>query len=171
MKTKILIATLIGALVAGCGGSNSAAPPGPVVPTVSAVADQNTTANGDSAPITFTVSASDLASLTIVASSDNQTIVPDSGLVLAGSGSSRSVTVSPVIDRLGDAFITIVATDQDGLSASASFLLTVVPQEKSVQQFTRSSFAEEPDADPTLINAVTFIQDADEDDFEDLLAQ
>lgn len=171
MKTKILIVTLFGALVVGCGGSNSAAPAGPIVPTVSALDDQSTPANGESAPIAFTVSAGDLAGLAIVASSDNQAVVPDSGLVLAGSGASRSVTASPVIDTLGDAFITIIATDQDGLSASTSFLLTIVAQEESVQQFTRSSFAAEPDADPTLINAVTFVQDADEDDFEDLLTQ
>ena len=40
-----------------------------------------------------------------------------------------------------------------------------------MQQFIRAAFASSADDDPELINAVEFAQDADDDDFADLLAQ
>ncbi len=171
MKTKIQIATLLSLLVAGCGGSGSSPAPGNLAPTISAIADQNTTANEQSAAIAFTVTDEQASNLSISASSDRQQVVPDSELVLGGSGTMRSVTITPVIDTLGDAFITIIVTDQAGLSASTSFLLTVVPQQVSLQQFVRTTFADAEDGDPALINAIAFDQDADNDDFADLLAQ
>ena len=171
MKIKIHIATLLSLLVAGCGGSGSSPAPVNAAPTISAIADQNTTANEQSAAIAFTVMDEQISNLSISASSDNQQVVPDSELVLGGSGTMRSVTITPVIDTLGDAFITIIVTDQAGLSASTSFLLTVVPQQVSLQQFVRTTFADAEDGDPALINAIAFDQDADNDDFADLLAQ
>ena len=103
--------------------------------------------------------------------SDRQQVVPDDGLVLAGSGADRTITVTPVDDVTGDAFITIVVTDPTGLSASASFLLVVDPEQRSMNQFARDTFATEADDEPVLINAVEFVMDAEEDDFADLLAQ
>ena len=64
--------------------------------------------------------------------------------------------------------ITTVVTDREGLSASSAFVLTVVPEQLSIQQFARSTFAEADNDEPTLINAVEFLQDADGDDFTDL---
>ncbi len=104
-------------------------------------------------------------------SSDNQQVVPDTGIDLVTNGASGSITVTPVIDTLGDAFITILATDQAGLSASTSFLLTIIPQQLSFQQFVRAEFAKPQDSEPALLNAVAFDQDAGNDDFADLLAQ
>ena len=79
--------------------------------------------------------------------------------------------MTPVIDTLGDAFITIIVTDQAGVSASTSFLLTIAPQQVSLQQFVRSEFAKAKDGEPAFINAIAFDQDAENDDFADLLAQ
>ena len=174
MKYKIQIVALIGLLVAGCGGGSDFSPaPAPVntAPTISAIADQNTTANEQSAAIAFTVTDEQTSNLSISVSSDNQQVVSDSGLVLGGNGTTRSLTITPVIDTLGDAFITIIVSDQAGLLASTSFLLTIIPQQKSIQQFVRTEFAQVEDGEPALINAVAFEQDADNDDFADLLAQ
>ncbi len=169
MKIKIQIATLLSLLVAGCGGSGSS--PGPVntAPTISAIADQSTSANVSSSAIAFTVTSS--TSLSFSTSSDNQQVVPDSGLDLVSNGASGSITVTPVIDTLGDAIITIIVSDQAGLKASTSFLLTIVPQQASLQQFVRTEFAQAENGEPALINAIAFIQDAENDDFADLLAQ
>ena len=171
MKIKIQIAALLSLLVTGCGGSGSSPAPVNTAPTISAVADQNTTANEQSAAIAFTVTDEQTSNLSISVSSDRQQVVSDSELVLGGSGTMRSVTITPVIDTLGDAFITIIVTDQAGLSASTSFLLTIVPQQVSMQQFVRTTFADAEDRDPALINAIAFDQDAGGDDFADLLAQ
>ncbi len=169
MKFKIQIITLLSLLVAGCGGSGSAPAPVSTAPTISAIADQSTSANASSSAIAFTVTSA--SSLSFSVSSDNQQVVPDAGIDLTINGASGSITVTPVIDTLGDAFITILATDQAGLSASTSFLLTIIPQQLSFQQFVRAEFAKPQDSEPALVNAVAFDQDADNDDFADLLAQ
>jgi len=169
MKFKIQIITLLSLLVAGCGGSGSAPAPVSTAPTISAIADQSTSANVSSSAIAFTVTSA--SSLSFGVSSDNQQVVPDAGIDLTINGASGSITVTPVIDTLGDAFITILATDQAGLSASTSFLLTINPQQLSFQQFVRAEFAKPQDSEPALVNAVAFDQDADNDDFADLLAQ
>lgn len=169
MKFKMQIITLLSLLVAGCGGSGSAPAPVSTAPTISAIADQSTSANASSSAIAFTVTSA--SSLSFSVSSDNQQVVPDAGIDLTINGASGSITVTPVIDTLGDAFITILATDQAGLSASTSFLLTIIPQQLSFQQFVRAEFANPQDSEPALVNAVAFDQDADNDDFADLLAQ
>ncbi len=171
MKFRHQIVALIGLLVAGCGGSDFSPAPVNTAPTISAIADQNTTANEQSPAVAFTVTDEQTLSLSISVSSDNQQVVPDSNLGLGGSGATRSLTITPVIDTLGDAFITIIVTDPGGLLASTSFLLTVVPQQVSMQQFVRTTFAEAENGEPALINALAFDQDADNDDFTDLLAQ
>ena len=170
MKYKIQIALLVSLLVAGCGGSGSSpAPINVAPPTISTIPDQSTSANVASSAIAFTVTSA--TPLSFSASSDNQQVVPDAGIDLVSSGTSGSITVTPVIDTLGDAFITIIVTDQAGLSASTSFLLTIVPQQVSLQQFVRSEFAQAKDGEPAFINAIAFDQDAENDDFADLLAQ
>ena len=169
MKFKIQIITLLSLLVAGCGGSGSAPAPVSTAPTISAIADQSTSANASSSAIAFTVTSA--SSLSFSVSSDNQQVVPDAGIDLTINGANGSITVTPVIDTLGDAFITILVTDQSGLSASTSFLLTIIAQQLSFQQFVRAEFAKPQDSEPTLVNAVAFDQDADNDDFADLLAQ
>ena len=170
MKYQIQIALLMSLLVAGCGGSGSSpAPINAAPPTISSIPNQSTSANVASSAIAFAVTST--SSLSFSTSSDNQQVVPDSGLNLVSNGSGGSITVTPVIDTLGDAFITIIVTDQAGLKASTSFLLTIVPQQASLQQFVRTEFAQAEDGQPAFINAIAFDQDAENDDFADLLAQ
>ncbi len=169
MKTRIQFFTLLSLLLAGCGGSGSSPVPVSMAPTISAIPDQSTSANVTSAAILFTVTGA--TSLSYSVTSDNQQAVPDTGLDLVTNGAGGSITVTPVIDTLGDAFITIIATDQAGLSASTSFLLTIIPQQVSMQQFVRTEFTKAADGEPALINAIAFDLDAENDDFADLLAQ
>ncbi len=161
MRIKIHVVALLGLVLAGCGGSGSNVPPqlplpppAPVnmAPTITMIADQDTSANVASAAISFTVADEDVAG------------------ALAINGTDGSITVSPVIDELGDAFITVVVTDGLGLSANTSFLLSIVGQQLSFQQFVRTEFVQVEDGQPALINAVIFDQDAADDDFADLLA-
>jgi hypothetical protein len=170
MNMKNQLVALVGLLVAACGGTDYSAPRANVAPTISAIADQSAVANQKSGPIAFTVSDEQTGNLSVSASSDNQQIIPDSEIELGGSGSARTLAVTPVIDSLGDAYVTVFATDQQGLTASASFLLTIDPEQLSMQQFTRVNFAEDSSGEPELVNAVEFDQDASEDDFADLLA-
>jgi len=169
MKLKHQIVGLIGLGLVACGGSDFL--PVNSAPTISAIADLDTTANETSTAIAFTVADEQVSILSLSAVSDNQKVVPDENLTVSGSGGIRYLTITPLIDTLGDAFITVVATDRVGLSAGTSFLLTVNPKQMSMQQFTRATYAEAEADDPALINAVAFDQDAEDDDFADLLSQ
>jgi hypothetical protein len=53
--------------------------------------------------------------------------VPLANLLFSGSGSNRTLTVTPALNQYGSAMITVRVQDLDGLSASAEFLLTVQP--------------------------------------------
>ncbi|MEO0996100.1 MAG: hypothetical protein AAFX58_01160 [Pseudomonadota bacterium] len=166
--TAVLAATLA---VAACDGSSGNNPPVNQIPTIGVIADQTVVANQPGSPIGFSVGDDDSAGLTVAATSDNPAVIADSGLALAGSGNDRSITLTPVVDTTGDAFITITVTDAGGLMAGTTFLATVTPETKSLQQFSRSEFMQSADGDPALINAVEFTADAVDDDFADLLAQ
>ena len=76
----------------------------------------------------FTVSDGDtpLASVGVVASSSNQAVVPGSGLVISGSGASRTLTITPAANASGSATITLAASD-GALTGTTSFVLTVSP--------------------------------------------
>ncbi len=171
MKIRHQLFAAASLLLAGCGGSDPTPAPVNRAPSISAIADRATTANSTSAAIAFAVADEQTSSLSITAGSDDQTVIPDSGIVQFGASASRSLTVTPAIDTLGDAMITVIVTDQAGLSASSSFLVTVVPQQESIRQFIRTTFAGGEADDPQPINAVVFDQDADDDDFADFLTQ
>ncbi|MEM7500864.1 MAG: hypothetical protein AAF417_02420 [Pseudomonadota bacterium] len=171
MKTTCVSLIALTALLAACGDSSNNRAPVNQAPTISAITDISTAANQPSAPIPFSVADEELGSLTITATSDRPNVVPDSGLSISGSGANRTLTATPIDDVVGDTLISLVLTDRDGLSASTSFLLTIDAEERSIQQFVRDQFAAAEDDEPTLVNAVEFLQDADDDDFADLLAQ
>ncbi len=172
MKTMYVSLAALSVLLSACSGSGSnGRAPSNEAPDITPIAEQTTVANAPSAPIAFSVNDEQLSGLSVSATSDRQQVVPDDGLALAGTGSERTITATPVDDVTGDALITIIATDAAGLSASASFLLVVAPDQQSMQQFARDTFAADADDDPVLINAVEFVMDAETDDFADLLAQ
>src|SRR5439155_10936354 len=95
-------------------------------PTISAINDQ--AANEDTAvgPIGFTVADSQTppASLVVTGSSSNPSLLPNSNITFGGSGSNRTVTLSPAPNQFGTATVTITASD-GSLSATRSFGLTV----------------------------------------------
>ena len=170
MKTLYASAAL-GVLLAACSDGGPNRPPTNQAPGITSIADQTTAANASSAAITFSVSDEQVGALSLSATSDRQQVVPNDGLLLGGTGAARTITATPLEDVAGDTFITIVATDAGGLSASTSFLLVVEPEQRSMQQFARDTYATDADDDPVLVNAVEFAMDAEDDDFADLLAQ
>ena len=172
MKTLNTGLVLVVSLLAACsGGSAGDRQPVNRAPTISAIPATATTANRASQPIAFTVGDERVAALDVSVSSDRPALVPDDAIVAAGIGAERTLTITPAVDMTGDAMITVIARDAAGLAASSSFLLTVNAEQKSMTQFARDAFDSDEDDEPVLINAVEFDQDADEDDFADLLAE
>ena len=95
-------------------------------PTISDIANQTTTANTATGPLSFTVGDVETAagSLTVSGSSNNTTLVPNGNIVFGGSGANRTVTVTPAANQSGTATITVTVSD-GALTASDTFVLTV----------------------------------------------
>jgi autotransporter-associated beta strand protein/YVTN family beta-propeller protein len=96
------------------------------VPTISSIAPQTVPENTPLAPIAFTVGDTDgdPATLTITATSSNQTLVPDANLAIGGSGAARTIAAMPRTAERG--VTTITLTVGDGTDAvTTSFTLTV----------------------------------------------
>lgn len=171
MRTSLVIAVLGGLMVSGCGGSGGDAPAQNSAPKVSAITDKSVTANEASAPIGFSISDDTTAAndLTVAAMTAGEGIVVDDGIEIMGNASERSLIITPNADEIGNAVISVMVTDGEGLSDASSFQLTVEPQQELLSEFARNNFVESEDGDPMPINAIVFDQDADEDEFEDLL--
>jgi protocadherin Fat 4 len=64
------------------------------------------------------------SALTVSVTSSNPALIPNSNLVLSGTGTSRGITVTPLHDQNGQTTITVVLSD--GVNAvSTSFVVTV----------------------------------------------
>ena len=102
------------------------------LPTISSLPDQTTTAGLPVGPIGFTVGDPETSagSLQVTGSSSNPTLVPISAIVFGGSGSNRTVTVSPLAGQIGAATIGVQVSD--GMAtAQASYAVTVNPAPNS----------------------------------------
>jgi hypothetical protein len=95
-------------------------------PNLSSIANQTAITGSMIGPLNFTVSdvETSAAGLSVTASSSNPTLVPDANIVLGGSGSNRTVTITPAASRTGTATITLAASD-GALNRSTSFLVTI----------------------------------------------
>ena len=95
-------------------------------PSVSAIAAQTTAPGSPTSALTFTLSDVETAAadLTVSAASSNPVLVPSGGFTFGGSGSSRTLTVTPAAGEVGTATITVTVNDGTR-TASTSFVLTV----------------------------------------------
>jgi CSLREA domain-containing protein len=95
------------------------------LPTIAAIPDQFVPMNGSPGiPITIGDVETAASALVVTATSSNQTVVPNSGLVVGAGGTSRTLTVTPAANQGGTATITVTVSDGTGLT-STSFVATV----------------------------------------------
>lgn len=96
-------------------------------PTITSIGNQTTNEDVATAALPFTVGDPDTpaASLTVTASSNNQTLVPNANIALFGDDISRTVTVTPAPNQTGTATITLTVSDGTA-TATTSFQVTVV---------------------------------------------
>ncbi|HKQ39686.1 MAG TPA: hypothetical protein VJ063_16535 [Verrucomicrobiae bacterium] len=78
-------------------------------------------------PISFTVADAEStpASLEVTVTSSNPAVLPQSGLTLTGSGSSRALTIDPTNARFGVSTVTLTVSDGSA-TASVSFQVTIL---------------------------------------------
>lgn len=95
-------------------------------PTIGAIDDQSAPQDSVLGPIEFTVGDVDSgpAALAVTATSSNTALVPDANIALAGAGTDRTITLTPVAQSAGTTIITLTVTDGMGF-ASTQFMLTV----------------------------------------------
>jgi len=95
-------------------------------PTISGLATQTTTVNTATGPLPFTVGSLQVpaSNLTVTATSSNPTLVPVANIVCGGTATNRTVTISPAVNQIGSAAITLIVSDGTN-SARTSFTLTV----------------------------------------------
>src|SRR5690606_8013575 len=89
-------------------------------------ADQTIEEDTGTGPLEFTVAdgETEASSLIVSGTSSNATLVPDANIVFGGSGTDRTVTVTPAADETGSATITITVSDGD-ITTDTTFTLTV----------------------------------------------
>ena len=101
-------------------------------------------------------------SLIVSAAADGTALFPADGVVLSGSGATRTLTLTPLEATTGTATISLRVTDAAGLEATRSFQVAVNAKNASIRALTFDTFAK-ADADaPTTINGLTIQQDADD---------
>jgi len=97
-------------------------------PTLGGIPDQKIDEDKSTGPISFTVGDIDtpLDKLILTATSTDASIVPDGNIVFGGSGSSRTVTVTPLANRFGN--VTISVSLSDGAAGTGGrFSVSVAP--------------------------------------------
>lgn len=99
-------------------------------PAIATVSDQITDEDATTSPIAFNISDIDTSgeSLTLSAISSNSSLVPNTNMVLSGSGGTRSLIITPSANQNGSSSITITVSDGQ-LTASKTFLMTFRPVE------------------------------------------
>ncbi|HEU5130669.1 MAG TPA: Ig-like domain-containing protein, partial [Pyrinomonadaceae bacterium] len=61
----------------------------------------------------------------VVATSSNQTLIPDANLIVGGTGTSRTLDITPAANENGTATITVTVTATNGRTATDTFVVTV----------------------------------------------
>ena len=96
-------------------------------PNISTIAAQSIAEDTNTAVLAFTISDRETTAtnLTLTGISTNQTWVGTTNIVFGGSGTNRTVKVTPKKDQWGTNYITLVVTDPGGASNTTSFQLKV----------------------------------------------
>ena len=137
--------------------------PANAAPTISPItnkaADQDTVVTVD-----FNVDdrESGAGSLTVTATADGTTVFPEDGVVLSGSGGTRTLTLTPLEATTGTATISVSAADPAGATSTRSFQVAVNVKNLSMRTAVFDTFAKAENDEVTIINGWTALQDADD---------
>lgn len=166
LGSALLAATTL--VVAACGGASRddgmPPPAANTAPVMSAVGDRDADQDSVIGPIEFGITdrESDVGTLKVTAAADSGDVFPADGLVLGGSGTTRTLTLTPLEATTGSSVITLTLTDPQGASATRSFRVTVNARAASMRGVALSTFAKAEADEPTAVNGFTFAQDADD---------
>ena len=166
IKIAVLAATTL--VVAACGGGGgdggmSYTPPSNTAPAVSAINDRS--ADQDT-PVSIDFGVDDresgAGSLMVSAAADGNAVFPADGVVLSGSGASRTLTLTPFEATTGTANIAVRVSDPAGAVTTRNFAVAVNARNNSIKAMALDTFAKAENDVPTTINGWTIQQDADD---------
>jgi len=166
IKIAVLAATTL--VVAACGGGGgdggmSYTPPSNTAPAVSAINDRS--ADQDT-PVSIDFGVDDresgAGSLMVSAAADGNALFPADGVVLSGSGASRTLTLTPFEATTGTANIAVRVSDPAGAVTTRNFAVAVNARNNSIKAMALDTFAKAENDVPTTINGWTIQQDADD---------
>ncbi|CAN2039225.1 hypothetical protein GMMP15_1110012 [Candidatus Magnetomoraceae bacterium gMMP-15] len=128
-------------------------------PTVTAPSDQVVNINEptDNLSVTVNDSETDPGDLVLTAESLNTTLVPNSNIILTGSGSARFVRILPEEDETGSTIITLTVSDGDA-ETTDTFTVTV-NSAPTISDIANQS----TDEDTTISNISFTVSDSDGD--------
>lgn len=97
-------------------------------PTITHIVDQTVNEDTPTSALAFSIGdvETPATALTVTASSSNPSLVPNSNIVLGGSGANRTVIVTPAATLSGSSVITLRVDDGSNGTAVDTFTLTVV---------------------------------------------
>ena len=137
-----------GAAVANGGSPNNAIWPkinftataGNDAPTISDIADRSIAVNTGTGALPFAIGDAQTApgSLVLSKASSNPALVPTANIVFGGTGENRTVTVTPVANKIGSVVITLTISDGE-LTADDTFVVTVTGDVQESWRFTHFS--------------------------------
>ncbi|MCR9201254.1 MAG: DUF2341 domain-containing protein [Planctomycetaceae bacterium] len=96
-------------------------------PSVSAIGNQTLVEDTTSAAIGLTIGDPDNAAGTLIvtATSSDQSLIADAGIVISGTGSSRAITLTPVANATGGPAVITVTVSDGTASTTTSFHVSV----------------------------------------------
>ncbi len=96
-------------------------------PTISTIPDQSIDLGGSSATVPFTVNSAVVApaNLVVTATSSNTVLLPAASLLLGGSGSARTIRITPAPGQSGEATLDVKVSDGTA-EAHTTFTVTVL---------------------------------------------
>ena len=157
--------TLVGTACGGKDGNMAPTPPAAnSAPSVSGISDLTSNQDTVVGPIEFSIGdrETDASMLTVSAAADGSGVVPADGITLGGSGAVRSITLTPLEAAIGAVNVTLTVIDAQGAASARSFRVTVNARNASIRETALATFATGGSDDPTVVNGITFIQDADD---------
>jgi hypothetical protein len=165
LSLAVLVALSAGLMTACGGGGYDNSPPARQAPQLLGLTDQSLPQDTSTPVLSFQVSDADsgAGSVTVTATTSDASIIPAEGIVLGGSGSGRTLQITPAPEVFGDATITIRAVDPDGLAAQQAIRVTVNGVFVSFTATVNEVFAVEENGDQRLLSGFTFTRDADDD--------
>ncbi len=97
------------------------------LPSISDILDQTITRDMSSGPIAFTVDdlETPAGDLILGVTVDNTILFPGGSIVFGGSGSDRTITLTPAAVQIGTATVNVTVTDSDGDQQTDSFMVEV----------------------------------------------